>query len=229
MDPVNSESLLKFNYLFRGLPASTMSSIAAVATRKRFKKGSVIFAQGDPGDALYSVVSGRVRISATGKHGQEAFLSFMEPGDTFGEIAVMDGLTRTAAATVVEDATLIVIKRPEFLALLEREPQLSIHLLVLLCKRLRWTAELIEESMFLDGEARLAKRLLVLATLHGRVEDNDKIEFTISQDDLAHFLGTSRQIVNQHLKDWQRKHWVDLKRGRITLLDSGALRNLGAR
>ena len=138
-------------------------------------------AQGDVGDALFGVASGRVRISASGAAGQEVFLNIMEPGDTFGESAVMDGLPRTAGATALDDATLIVIKRSDFLQLLEREPQLAIHLLKLLCERLRWTSELVEESAFLAGPARLAKRLLILASLHGRAARVGHLELRISQ------------------------------------------------
>src|SRR5690606_23923942 len=165
---LSADALLKRNYMFRGLPERTLQRISALAGRKLYQKGAVIFPQGDPGDALYGVASGRVRISASGAGGREVFLNIMEPGDTFGEIAVMDGLPRTAGATALERTALIVLKRVDFLALVEREPQIALHLLKLLCQRLRWTSELVEESAFLSGPARLAKRLLILAELHGR-------------------------------------------------------------
>jgi CRP-like cAMP-binding protein len=150
----------------------------------------------------------------------------MEPGDTFGEIAVMDGLPRTAAATAIDQSTLIVIKRQDFLQLLEREPQLAIHLLKLLCERLRWTSELVEESAFLAGEARLAKRLLILASLHGRAAEVGVLELGISQAELARFLGSSRQIVNQHLSEWRRRGWIEVARSRIIIRNAEALRQL---
>ena len=155
----------------------------------------------------------------------------MEPGDTFGEIAVMDGLPRTAGATALEHTTLIVLKRADFLGLIEREPQLAIHLLKLLCQRLRWTSELVEESAFLSGPARLAKRLLILAELHGRPassDDGKALEMLISQAELARFLGVSRQIVNQHLGDWAKCGWVKLGRGRIVIEDPAALERVVA-
>ena len=108
---------------------------------------------------LFGVVAGQVRISATGAAGQEVFLNIMEPGDTFGEIAVMDGLPRTAGACAVEDTALIVIKRADFLKLLEREPRLAIHLLKLLCERLRWTSALVEETASAESSARRASTL----------------------------------------------------------------------
>jgi CRP-like cAMP-binding protein len=220
-ESLTAAAVLKRNYLFRGLAETTLHRIASLAARKTFDKNEVIFSQGDEGNALYGVASGRVRISATGAGGQEVFLSIMEPGDTFGEIAVMDGLPRTAGARALEETILVLIRRTDFLSLLEREPLLAIHLLKLLCTRLRWTSELVEESAFLNGPARLAKRLLILTKLHGR--PTTVPELRISQDELAHFLGISRQIVNHHLREWQRCGWVTLGRGVIRINDPAAL------
>jgi CRP-like cAMP-binding protein len=225
-DTLTARAVLLRNYLFRGLPQAAIDRLASLAARRSFDKGAVVFAQGDQGDALYGVAAGRVRISACGAGGQEVFLNIMEPGDTFGEIAVMDGLPRTAAATAIDQATLIVIKRQDFLQLLEREPQLAIHLLKLLCERLRWTSELVEESAFLAGEARLAKRLLILASLHGRAAEIGVLELGISQAELARFLGISRQIVNQHLSEWRRRGWIEVARSRIIIRNAEALRQL---
>ena len=132
------------SYRTRRSKASRRSRSSAPIT-----KSSVIFSQGDEGDALFGVASGRVRISASASGGREVFLNIMEPGDTFGEIAVMDGLPRTANAMALDTSTLIVIQRADFLPFLEREPLLAIHLLKLMCERLRWTSELVEESAFM--------------------------------------------------------------------------------
>jgi CRP/FNR family transcriptional regulator, cyclic AMP receptor protein len=225
-DALTAKAVLSRNYLFRDLPANAIDRLASLAVRRSYDKGEIVFAQGDDGDALYGVASGRVRISACGSGGQEVFLNIMEPGDTFGEIAVMDGLPRTAAATALDATTLIIIKRQDFLNLLEREPALAIHLMQLLCQRLRWTSELVEESAFLPGEARLAKRLLILASLHGRGCEVGVLELAISQSELARFLGSSRQIVNQHLSEWRRHGWIELARSRILIRNAEALRQL---
>jgi CRP-like cAMP-binding protein len=223
---LSTRSVLKHNYLFGGLADESLDRLANLAMRRTYEKGEVVFAQGDPGDALYGIAEGRVRISASGAAGQEVFLNIMEPGDTFGEIAVMDGLPRTAAATALDSATLVVVKRADFLKLLEREPQLAIHLLKLMCERLRWTSELVEENVFLAGPARLAKRLLILASLHGRATSPGRLELRISQAELARFLGISRQIVNQHLSEWRRCRWVDIGRSQIVILNPDALRQV---
>lgn len=222
MSLATAKSILERNYMFRGLSSRILDEVATISVQRRYGKGELIFAQGDPGDALYAVVSGRVRISAMAASGREVFLNIMEPGDTFGEIAVVDGLPRTAAATALDPAVLLAVHRPKFLKLLEREPTLSIHLLKLFCDRIRWTSELFEESACMTAPARLAKRLLILANLHGR-RQNDSLELQISQTDLAQFLGISRQIVNQYLQDWRRRGWVDLSRARLTLCDPDAL------
>ena len=221
-----AKGVLQKNILFRGLSDTALERIAAIATRRHYSKGAVIFAQGQPGDALFAVVAGQVRISATGVGGQEVFLNIMEPGYAFGVVAVMGGLPRTAGASALEDTTLLVIKRADFLKLLEREPKLAIHLLKLLCERLRWTSALVEETAFLAGPARLAKRLLILASLHGRSTSVGELELKISQADLARFLNISRQIVNQNLREWLRSGWVDLGNSRIVIRNPEALRRV---
>jgi CRP-like cAMP-binding protein len=214
--------ILRRNLLFRNLRHDLIDRIASVATRRSYNKGAVIFAQGDEGDALFGVASGRVRISTMGPDGREVFLNIMEPGDAFGEIAVIDGLPRTAGAVALDAAVLVTIARQDFLAILRSEPDVAMHLLELFCQRLRWTSDLVEESSFLVGPARLAKRLLVLAALHGRPVGKH-MELALSQSELAQFLGISRQFVNQNLQAWRSKGWISLGRSRIVIKDAEAL------
>jgi CRP-like cAMP-binding protein len=222
---INATTIIERNSLFRGLPAATIEHIAALATRRTFENGAVVFMRGDPGDSLYGVVTGKVRISSSAPGGKEVFLNVMEPGDTFGEIALLDGQARTATATTLSGSELIVIRREQFQVLLRREPKLATHLIELLCKRVRWTAQQMEDSTLLGAPARIAKRLLSLASVHGR-ETPAGIKLTISQEELAQFLGLSRQIVNKHLQTWKRKHWVALGRGSVTVVSQRALRTL---
>jgi CRP-like cAMP-binding protein len=117
---------------------------------------------------------------------------------------------------------LTIIARDAFLGLLRTEPQLAEHLIQLLCKRVRWTAELMEDSALLSVPAKIAKRVLSLASVHGR-ESPEGTRLVISQEELAQFLGLSRQIVNQHLQAWRAKGWIALGRGSVTLTDPRAL------
>jgi CRP/FNR family cyclic AMP-dependent transcriptional regulator len=217
-----ANTILERNRLFRGLSAATIQQIASLSVRRLFSEGAIVFSQGDPGDALYGVVTGKVRISASAADGREMFLNIMEPGDTFGEIALLDGNPRTATASATAPSELLVIMRDPFLLLLQREPTLSIHLLRLLCQRIRWTSGLAEDSALLAVPARLARRLLSLGKLHGH-QTLDGIHLAISQEDIGRFLGISRQVVNQYLQSWKANGWVELGRAKLTILDAQAL------
>lgn len=224
---LTAQTILERNRLFRGLPAATIQKISALSIRRSYSSGAIVFSQADPGDALYGVITGKIRISASSPDGSEIFLNIMEPGDTFGEIALLDGHPRTATASATAPAELIIIMREHFLHFLQHEPKLVSHLLQLLCQRIRWTSGLAEESALLGVPARLARRLLSLGELHGRETPNG-IQLTISQEEVARFLGLSRQVVNQYLQYWKASRWVSLGRGKITIVAAHALRDIVA-
>ena len=226
MPDLATRAILEHNFLFHGLPATSIDAIATLAHRRAYDKGAMVFSQGDAGDALYGIASGQVRIFSSDDKGHEVFLNILGPGDSFGEIALLDGLPRTASAVTTARSTLVSIPRQPFLAHLERDPGLSIHLMKLLCGRLRWVSDLVEESAFLAGPARVAKRLTNLVELHGRPLPDGGVEIVMSQSDLGHFLGVSRQIINQYLRRWCDEDWVELKRGRIVVHDLEALQEL---
>jgi CRP-like cAMP-binding protein len=217
-----ASTIFERNRLFRGLSAPTIQQIASLSVRRPYPMGAIIFSQGDPGDALYGVVTGKVRISASAADGKEMFLNIMEPGDTFGEIALLDGNPRTATASATAPSELLVIMRDPFLGLLQREPAVSIHLLRLLCQRIRWTSGMAEDSALLALPARLARRVLSLGKAHGHPTANG-VHLVISQEDIARFLGISRQVVNQYLQTWKANGWVELGRAKLTILDEQAL------
>ncbi|MEQ1802419.1 MAG: Crp/Fnr family transcriptional regulator, partial [Gammaproteobacteria bacterium] len=206
---LTARAVLKANRLFRDLPDTTLDQLAGLAVRRSVKRGQRIFAEGDPGDSLMGLISGQVRISATTPGGQQVFLNLLESGDSFGEIAVLDGNPRTANAEAVADAELFVVRRVDLMALIGREPRLASQLIALLCKRLRWTSDLIEESAFLSLPARLARRLVKMAEEHGSPVSGG-IELRISQAELAGFLSVSRQVVNQQLQAWRKTGWVEV-------------------
>ncbi len=221
------QTILERNRLFRGLSAATIQQIAALAIRRPYEPDALVFSQGDPGDSLYGVVTGKVRISASTREGKEMFLNIMEPGDTFGEIALLDGNPRTATATTTATCELMIIPRAQFLALLQREPTVAIHLLQLLCQRIRWTSAQAEDSALLTVPNRLARRLLSLAKLHGQ-QSPKGVQLIISQEEMGRFLGISRQAVNQYLQEWRAQGWVDVGRGKVTVLDESALQTMAS-
>jgi CRP-like cAMP-binding protein len=223
MTTLAGRMMLQRSPMFRGLAPAVLERIAALATQRGYRRGEVLFRSGDAGDALLGVVSGRIRISTGNAEGREIFLNIMEPGDTFGEIALLDGGPRTATATAIEPSELVSLRRGPLFELLEREPKTALELLKLCGERLRWTSGLLEDSVFLDAPARLAKRLLSLGELHGeKTAAGDRVR--ISQEELASFLGVSRQAVNEQLQDWKARGWVALGRGSVTVQDTAALR-----
>jgi CRP/FNR family transcriptional regulator, cyclic AMP receptor protein len=229
-DPIvalTAQTILERTGLFRGLPSATIQRISALSFRRSYHHGAIVFSQADPGDALYGVITGKIRISASSPDGREMFLNIMEPGDTFGEIALLDGRHRTATASATAPSELIIITRDHFLDLLEREPKLISHVIQLLCQRIRWTSGLAEDSALLSVPARLARRLLSMGKLHGHEIPNG-VELTISQEEVARFLGLSRQAVNQYLQDWKLRGWLTLGRGKIVIVDEHALRDVVA-
>lgn len=223
MTTLAGKMMLQRSPLFRGLPSEVLERIAGLAVQRSFRGGEIVFSQGDPGDALYAVVTGKIRISAGAADGREISLNIMEPGDTFGEIALLDGGTRTATATASIPTELVSIRRDHFSALLEREPRVALELLRLCGERLRWTSGLVEDAALLNASARLAKRLLSLGQLHGQ-RTPAGMKLSISQEDLATFLGVSRQVVNQYLQGWKARGWVALGRGNITVRDEAAIK-----
>ena len=223
MTTLAGKIVLQRSPLFRGLAPGLFDGVAALAVQRAFRAGELVFSQGDAGDALFAVVVGRIRISTGTPDGREIFLNIMEPGDTFGEIALLDGGTRTASATAITDAELVSVGRDPLFSLLGREPRVAVELLRLCGERLRWTSGLLEDAALLDAPARLAKRLLSLGQLHGE-QSATGLRLRLSQEDLAGFLGITRQAVNQQLQAWKAKGWVELGRGLVTIRDEQAIR-----
>ena len=162
-------ALLQKNRWFRGLPADAISEMVGMARLRRLDDGQLLHAQGDLPDGLYGVSKGAMRISNTGADGREALLTVLAPGQWFGEISLFDGLPRTHDAHAMGATELLVIPRRDFQQLLERRPELYPHFMQLLCKRLRQSFNMLEDSALLPLPARLAKRLLMHAQYYGEL------------------------------------------------------------
>jgi CRP-like cAMP-binding protein len=176
---------------------------------------------------MIAVVSGRVRISLTGPDGHELILNVIEPGQLFGEIAMLDGRDRTADATVVEPTELLTIDRRDFLPFLARHSELAVRLLLTLCERMRTTTDQIEDIFLLPITARLAKKLLQIAAAHGEPSKGGvKIGARLSQRELGGMLGVSRESINKHLAAWQKAGLVTVENGAITVHDRDEMTRL---
>jgi len=221
---LDAQTVLKRNSLFLGLSAPTIDRISKLATRRTYNSGDIVFSQGERSDALFGVITGKVRISISSQSGREIFLNVMEPGDTFGEISLLDGQPRTASATIIARSELIAITHKDFMLFLRQEPTLLNHVFILLCQRVRWTSGMVEDWALLDAPARLAQRLVSLCKMHGH-EEGERMVLKISQEELGQFLGLSRQVINQYLQTWSANGWVALGRNKITVIDEISLRS----
>jgi CRP/FNR family transcriptional regulator, cyclic AMP receptor protein len=220
----DKEKLIRSSYIFSGIEPALLNEVVQLSRTRRLHKGAMLFQQGDEGDALYGVIEGLVRISITGEHGKELILGLMEPGDIFGEIALLDGLPRTADAYAAEETLLLMIDRAQFVTLLEREGRLARHVIELLCERLRTNTEQLGEHAFMNLGARLARKLFALSVAHGRHEQQEiTIDVRLSQTELAQMLGVTREAVNKQLKLWSREGVLRFDRGRITIADAKRL------
>ena len=223
--PAVRRQLLARHFLISAMPERALDDLVAFSTVARFAPHQDIVRKGDPGSCLYGILSGRVRIYSTSPEGDEITLNVQEPGELFGEIALLDGSTRTASAAAMEHVDLLRIHRDHFLSYLKANPDLTLRMLSLLCQRLRWISSIIEDTAFLAFPARLAKRLLLLAEHYRRPEAHD-ITIPLSQHDLASMVGAGREAINKQLALWRSAGIVDTRRGIIVIRNSEALRAL---
>ena len=212
-------NILRRSPAFAGLDAESLEEIEALCINRHFEPGETVFRQGEPGTTLFGVVSGKIRITVSSEQGQELHLNLIEPGEVIGEIAFIDGGLRTATGIAAEPTTCFTIQRAPFFNLMERRPSISRHLLNLLCDRVRWTSRLVADSAFLSVPDRMLSRLKDLAP-SGDIQHDGSTRIRISQQELADYLGVSRQVVNGYLRDWQKTGQVVLTRGAITLKEA---------
>lgn len=212
------------HFLLKDLSPEDLDRVGELATTRWYQAGQPVFMKGDPGTAMMAVLSGRIRICAYSADGREVVLNVINPGEVFGEIALIDGGERTADAFAMEATELLCLSRRDFLPYLERNPEVCIKLLTIICQRLRSTSEQLEDLNFLDLRCRLAKRLLYLAAVHGEpTAKGIHIGVRLPQHLLASMIGTSREAVNKQLRDWEAKGFIDVRRGSVTILDRNSL------
>jgi CRP/FNR family transcriptional regulator/CRP/FNR family cyclic AMP-dependent transcriptional regulator len=189
---------------------------------RRFQRDATIFQEGDRGDSLHVVIEGTVRVTVGSQHGEEATVALLGPGEFVGDLALLDGLPRSANAVAAEATKTLIVTRDDFRRWLAERPKASLALLEALSHRVRRTDEVLADLTFLPLPKRLAKRLISL--VNERPEARAKLRITQSQ--LASMLGVSRESVNKQLNEFERLGWLRLGRGSITLLDEASMASL---
>jgi CRP/FNR family transcriptional regulator, cyclic AMP receptor protein len=215
---------LRNHPLFREFPPAVIEHFGTYMTRRSVRRGATIFAKGDPGSGLMAVLWGSVKISVPTADGREAVLNIINPGEIFGEMALLDGRPRSADAVAMDDCELMVIDRRDFIPFLREQPDIALKFIEILCARIRHTSEQVEDVMYLSFPGRLAKTLLQLTG--GPEASAAHRNIRITQRELSSIIGMSRESTNKQLRAWENRKWVRLQRGGIAVLNPAALAKL---
>jgi CRP-like cAMP-binding protein len=214
-------SRLERAVLFNGLDPEDLGRLAGIAREVTLVINDTLFDQGDESDGLYVIVSGIVRIYLTAADSREATINLLEDGEIIGEIALLDGLPRSAGAAALTETKLIFIPRDPFLALLDSSSKLARQIILTLCERLRAANAQVDQAIFHDLRHRLLVLLRQLAIIHGHVEkDVAVVDLDLTQGTLAQMLGASREAVNKQLRALAKEGRIEMDGPRIRVFRS---------
>jgi CRP-like cAMP-binding protein len=205
--------------LFSGLQRDELQKFAELTRERAYPRGSVILFQDDPGDSLFVLRAGRVKVVLIGEDGREVILGVLEPGAHFGELALIDDQPRSAHVIAMEDAQLLILRREDFRRRVEANPTVAWALLTELSRRLRRADNKIGGLVLLDVPGRIARLLLDLADEAG----STTIEKPLTHQTIAQMIGASRETVSRAMKEFQDAGLITVERRRIGLGDRDAL------
>jgi CRP-like cAMP-binding protein len=229
--PGSAVEALERVQLFAGLDRATLERLAAGLRTRRFRRNEVLFHQGDPGDSLFIVTSGAVKILLPSEEGDEAILATVRAGAFFGELALLDGAPRSATAVALEPTETLVLPRDRFRLLIDTEPASRDALLAALATELRRLTDHVEELHFLDMTGRMAARLVRLARASGVAGPDGSIQLDgpYTQGDLASMIGATRQSVNKLLGQFVDDGLIRMDKDAIVIVDLAGLERTARR
>lgn len=210
--------------LFSHLSDAELARIVAVARTRSHPRNSVILIEHDPGDALFVVLAGEVKVVLAGEDGREVILSILKAGDFFGEMALIDDRPRSANVVATADSVLLVLRREDFQACLEENPRIAFGLLRELSRRLRLADDKIGALVLLDVNGRIARLLLTLADEHNGLS----VPRTVTHHTIAQMIGSTRESVTRTLRDLQDRGLIRVTKERISVIDRPALERLAS-
>ncbi len=212
--------------LFSELDATSLQQIVQVMKKRTFRAGEVIFHREDEGKVLFVIRDGRVRIRLTSAEGQEVALAVFGPGDSFGEMAILDGMPRSADAIALDKVEVWSLTREDFISVVRSHPDISVEVMKTLSKRIRQANQMVEDLIFLDVYGRVAKKLLELSEEYGvpAGEGGVKIDLRLTQQELASMVGASRESVNKVMGYFADKSYISTDKHKITILRLAELR-----
>jgi CRP-like cAMP-binding protein len=220
----STEELLRKVPFLAVLSDQDRETLAAAVKQHQYDRGRALFLKDDPGRSLLIIQAGSVRIYLPGQQGGDLTVALLQPGDFFGELALLDGGPRSASAVATEDTAILTLDRDDFLALLQTRPQAAKEVLAAVAQRLRDADEMANDLVFLDVAARLAKRLVEMARTHGTPRgERVLIDLPLTQEELASTVGVTRESVNRQLAAFRREGIIETKGRNRFLVDVEAL------
>ena len=210
--------------LFQGVEPEAAEALASGLTYGDYSRGESVFTEGEQGDTLFIVMTGKIKIGRRAADGRENMLSVMGPSDMFGELSLFDPGPRTATASVLTDARLASLAHTSLRPLISDRPEIAEQLLRVLARRLRRTNDALADLIFTDVPGRVAKQLLQLSQRFGTLENGQlRVTHDLTQEELAQLVGASRETVNKALADFAHRGWVRLEGKTVVILDRDRL------
>jgi CRP/FNR family transcriptional regulator, cyclic AMP receptor protein len=221
----HAEDVLRRAPLFEALDEEETRALRAGVTDVELARGERLFDEGDPGDRLYVVLDGKIKLTRTAADGRENLTGLVGPGEMFGELSLFDPRPRTMSASAVTDVRLAALAHDDLRSWLTTHPDVAMHLLAALARRLRRTNEIMSDLVFTDVPGRVAKALLDLAARFGtEQEDGLQVNHDLTQEELAQLVGASRETVNKALADFVARGWIQLHPKSVLLIDTERMR-----
>jgi CRP/FNR family transcriptional regulator, cyclic AMP receptor protein len=224
------EGLLTGTSAFRELDHELLGELTALVRSRQFAPREIVVQQGGPGDGLFIIHAGYLKVTVVGPTGTSCTLGIMGPGEMFGELSLLDGGPRSATVTAITRCDLGAIERQSFLRLFETRPNLGIALMEVVARRLRRLSERSEDLATLPVPTRLAKQLLHLADAHAIRLSRGRIRLAVplSQRELGELVGATRESVNKTLRKWTQQGALDEESGYLIITDLDKLRRVAS-
>jgi len=218
--PVVSTLLLRSVPMFSLLPGDQLLLLTEALLRKPYPKNSTVVAAGDPADALYIVISGRLKVMMNDKEGREVILAFLNQGDVFGEMGLIDQAPRSATVVAIESCELLTITRVDFTKCLQKSFDLTMNVICGLVKRLREADQKIGSLALMDVCGRVARLLMEMAET---VDGQKVVTKKLPKKQIANMIGATREMVTRVMKEMETSGHIEVRAHQILLRDSLAL------
>jgi CRP/FNR family cyclic AMP-dependent transcriptional regulator len=219
-DRAGVDTILARAGMFQGVGPSAVSALTAELHPVDFRCGHRVFAEGEPGDRLYIIISGKVKIGRRSPDGRESLLTIMGPSDMFGELSIFDPGPRTSSATTITEVRAVSMNCESVRAWIADRPEIAEKMLRVLARRLRRTNHNLADLIFTDVPGRVAKQLLRLAQRFGKQEgDVLRVTHDLTQEEIAQLVGASRETVNKALADFAHRGWIRLEGKTVLICD----------